>query len=562
MSTAEAVEFVPARALPEGRLFHSPLGVFDFQADGLAEMYLRTEPGSDGGALAIWDTGIGKTVLALLLSAYLFEDNEIDQVMVVCEKNKVREWQADFERFTALSVVRYHDSGRQARLKRAGVPHVLVTAYETGRSDLMQRVRGKNPRGKGSATDGPLVAELGLRDKRVLWVFDEPIKFKNRSSGVYESYWYILNQLRRGPHHQRVIGLTATPMDTNYEQAFNVARMMAPRTQPSVGEFEERYTRGRHQYGRGVAGGYIFNGKEKVWAQLHFQPLIIRKRKTDPDVIDQFPVLMEEKREVPMAKDHRDFYNAVMTMLDPPEGEEDPRDEEQILADERRIRTLLRMTAGHPASHLHVRNPLSAQIVEKVTEEGLRAITSSKTAALIEELEHLIKGQGAQVILFEYFTSVIKEVTRELRAAGFTVGEYHGGIDEHERERNKAAFRNGDLEILFLSDAGARGINLPEAQYVTEYSSSTTYSNRVQRGNRNNRIDSKLPSTTLTTMVLDGTLEVGIFKRTIDRNKDLDTLVGDEEDGTGFISAETRRILLAAYAERREGRASRKDSAA
>jgi SNF2 family DNA or RNA helicase len=554
MSTTLAVtDFVPAREMPNGELFHSPLGIFPFQADGLAECYVRTEPDQAGGVLAVWDTGIGKTVLGLLLSTYLFGDDQIDLVMVVCEQNKVREWQADFERFTGLSTLRYHSAGRQRRLERHGVPHVLITAYETGRNELMTKVRKANTRGPGSATDGPLMDALGLRDKRVLWIFDEPIKLKSRSSGLYQSYWYALTQLRRGPHHQRVLGLTATPMDTNYEQAYNVARMIAPDTQPKVGEFEERYTRGRQQFGHGV-GGYLFNGKEKVWAQLHFQPLIIRKRKTDPDVIDQFPKLIEESEPVGEHRTHKDFYNTVLTMCDPAEGQEDPRNEEQIVADERRIRILLRMTAGHPASHLHVRNELSARIAEEVTAEGLRALPSPKTARLIEMLTTLVRGQGAQVIVFEYFTSVIKEVARELRAAGFTVAEYHGGIDDGDRERNKAAFKAGQFEVFFASDAGARGINLQNAQYVIEYSSSTTYSNRVQRGNRNNRIDSQLPSTTLITMILEGTVEEQIFARTLTRNKDLDTLVGDVEDETAFISAATRREILSDYKKRRQGR--------
>lgn len=562
MSILAAPEFSPAREMPNGKVFHSPLGVFGFQAEGLADCYVRTEPENSGGVLAVWDTGIGKTVLGLLLSAYLFEDDQIDLVMVVCERNKVREWQADYERFTGLSVVRYHGPGRQKRLEKSGTPHVMVTAYETGRDELMHRVKkAGSSRGPGSACDGALVETLGLREKRVLWIFDEPIKFKSRSSQLYQSYWYVLSQLRRGKHHQRVLGLTATPMDTNYEQAFNVARMMAPNTQPTVGEFEERYTRGRHQYGPGRQGGYIFNGKEKVWAQLFFQPLIIRKRKTDQDVIDQFPKLVEESQFIPMIKEHKDFYNAVLTMLDPPEGQPDPRDEEQIVQDEQRIKTLLRMTAGHPAAHLHVSNELSADIVERVTAEGLRSIPSSKTLHLIEELTGLVKGQGAQVIVFEYYTSVIREVARELRDAGFTVGEYHGGIQDGEREANKARFKAGELEVLILSDAGARGINLQNAEYVYEYSSSTTYSNRVQRGNRNNRIDSQLPSTTLTTIVLEGTVEERIFVRTIDRNKDLDTLVGDEEDGSGFVSAESRRAILDAYKERRRGRRTRKEAA-
>lgn len=550
MSALASTDFTPAREMPNGKLFYSPLGIFPFQAEGLAEAYMRTEPDSFGAAIPIWDTGIGKTVLGLLLACYLYEDGQIDQVMVICEQNKVREWQADFERFTGLSVLRYHGPGRQRRLERHGIPHVLVTAYETGRNELMQKVRKKGSRGGGSATDGPLIEAMGLRGKRILWLFDEPIKFKSRSSLLYQSYWYVLTQLRRQAH-QRCLGLTATAMDTNREQAYNIARMLAPASQPTVGEFEARYTYGRHE----LYGTYLFNGKEKAWDHLHFQPMIIRKRKTDEDVIEQFPKLVEESKDIPFLPEHRRFYDAVATMLD-----DEDRDDEQIAQDERRLRRLLRMTAGHPASHLHVPNPLSARIVQEVTAEGLRAIPSSKTVWLIDRLRNLVKGQGAQVIVFDYFKSVIIEVARELREAGFTVGEFHGGISDAQREKTKAAFKTGELEVLFLSDAGARGINLQNAQYVIEYSSSTTYSNRVQRGNRNNRIDSTLPSTTLTTMVLDCELEQGIFARTIDRNEEQDDLYGDAEDHTAFMSAATRRALLNAYHDRRKGR-SRKEAA-
>lgn len=555
MSVAELSGFIPARTMPNGAVFHSPLGVFGFQAEGLAEAYIRTEPDSDGGIIAVWDWGLGKTHLGMALASYLFEDGRIDQVMVVCERNKISEWQSDFEKFTALSTLRHHDSGRQKRLERHGVPHVLITTYETGRDDLMRRVKKANTRGKGSAMDGPLIEALGLRGKRTLWIFDEPIKFRNRSSALYQAYEYILKQLRKTAH-QRVLGLTATPMETHIGQAFNIARLVAPQTQPSVGDFKKQFVAGYDPF-----GNERYDGRAQVYAHVYFQPLIIRKRKTDPDVIDQFPKLIEEARYVPMNKVHRDFYNAVLTMLDPPEGQDDPRDEDQIVDDEIRIHRLLRMTAGHPASHLHVPNELSRRIVETVTAEGLRAIPSSKSADLIERFGPIIKGQGAQVLVFEFFTSVIRELVRELRKAGFTVGEYHGGVPDRDRERDKQAFKDGALEILVLSDAGARGINLGEASYVIEYSPSTTYAMRSQRGNRANRIDSDSPSTTFTTMVLDGTVEERIFDRALKRNQDHDTLLGDTEDDTGFVSAAERRAILGAYRLRREGRSPRKDAA-
>jgi SNF2 family DNA or RNA helicase len=524
----------------------------------VADTYLRTESDADGGVLAIWDWGLGKSILALVTAAYLIEDDQIDLVMIVCEENKVREWPADIAKFTGMSAVRYHGTGRQTRLARHGTPQVVVTTYETGRTDLMTRVRTKGTRGKGSATDGPLMDALGLRDKRVLWVFDEPIKLRNRSSSLYQSYWYVLSQLRRGTHHQRVLGLTATSFETNIEQAYNIARMVAPATQPTVGEFTKLFVAGPGHF----AGQVIYKpGAAQVYGHEYFQRIIMRKRKTDADVIHQFPAMMEELVEVPLAREQRDFYNAVLTMRDPADGEIDTRDEERIVQDEFKIRRLLRMTAGHPASHLHVPNELSREIVEKVGADGLRAIGSAKTRRLIELLTTMVRGQGAQVIIFEFFTSVMKEVIRELREAGFTVAEFHGGMSSGERERQKQAWKAGEFEILFMSDAGQRGMNLGEATYVIEFSSASTYSGRMQRANRNNRIDVNRPSTTLLTMLAEDTVEESILAGMSRRNVDQDNLYGDQADGN-FVTAEARKELLRSYRQRRHIEPESEDTAA
>jgi hypothetical protein len=49
----------PTRELPNGELYYSPQGLYDFQVDGIAECIVRTA-GPDG-VIAVWDTGIGKT---------------------------------------------------------------------------------------------------------------------------------------------------------------------------------------------------------------------------------------------------------------------------------------------------------------------------------------------------------------------------------------------------------------------------------------------------------------------------------------------------------------------
>jgi SNF2 family DNA or RNA helicase len=535
----------PTRELPNGELYYSPQGLYDFQVDGIAECIVRTA-GPDG-VIAVWDTGIGKTHLSMGTAAYLFADGEIDFVMVIAEKNKIYEWREDFEYFTALRPHVYHGAGRERRLEKAlatGRPHVFVTTYETGRNELLA-YESTGSRGKGNRADGPLVAALGLHDKRILWLFDEPTKIRKRSSENHRAYDYLLRTLRRGPHHQRVLGLTATPLEVDIEDAFNVGRIVAPERMPTVSRFDELFVAARDQLGR----PRFKPGRQQVFAAL-FQQIIIRKRKTDADAIEQFPKQVEESDRVTLTTEHARLYEAVEAMCEPPEDGTDERTAAQAEAQERQLYTLLRMIAGHPASVLHSTSAMATAVVEAVGTDRLRQIKSSKTEQLLAKLQLLVRGQGAQVVIFTFFANtVLPELHQALTDAGYLVSVYRGGGKNNEAA--KKDFKEGRTQILLSSDAGSRGINLENAQYVIEYESAVTHAGRLQRINRTHRISSNLPSVTCITMILENTIEEGLINLMLARNRAQDTLLGDTDDGSAFVSAAERRHLLSAYRDRR-----------
>jgi SNF2 family DNA or RNA helicase len=540
---------LPIPAMPNGELYYSPRGLYEFQADGVARCCVQTS-GPDG-LFVVWDWGLGKSHLAMATAAYLFADNLIDFVMVISEKNKLREWAGDFALFTSLTPHRYHGVGRERRLEKAlraapgiPVPQVFITSYETGRNELM-RYEKTGSRGRGHKVDGPLMTTLRLRGKRILWVFDEP-KLRNRGSEIYRTFEYALGALRKGPHHQRVLALTATPIERDIEDAFNIGRIVAPTRMPTVDAFErlcvaerDRYRRARYKPGR-----------VQVFASEYFQPIMLRKRKTDPDVIDQFPRLIEESAPVPLLPEHAKLYEAVEGIYDPPDGEEDTRTRAEAEVQEKTLMTVLRMVAGHPAAVLHSSSELAATIVENVGADRLREIKSSKTEELLAKLNLIVRGQGAQVLVFTFFANtVLPEVRRELEEAGYAVSVYTGGNPDNEEA--KRAFKAGETEILLASDAAARGINLENVSYVIEYDSATTYATRAQRAHRGSRLTSENPSLTCITLIAEDTIEEGLVDLMLSRNRSQDTLLGDSADGSAFTTAADRRRLLTVYRNRR-----------
>jgi len=246
--TSAPVEAPPRPVLANGRLYFSPLGLFGFQAEAVAQAYFAE------GLVGVLDTGLGKTHVSMALAAKLVENDQVDLVIHVAQKNKIdkSEFPADWAQFTALSILVYHGPGRVKRLAKHGVPDVVITTYETGRDDLVT-FTGRSGRAR---QDGALMSALGLRDKRVLWLFDEiSSKLGNRSSKLYRAYEHVLTAQRRGPHPPRVLGLSATPMSTDFEQSFNLGRIVWPQRMPSVEYFEDELTYGRDDHGRLIYKG-------------------------------------------------------------------------------------------------------------------------------------------------------------------------------------------------------------------------------------------------------------------------------------------------------------------
>lgn len=543
-AVVERTGFVPARELPNGQPFHSSYGSFAFQADEVEEIISRTEPGGDSGHMPIFDTGTGKTIIALASAAYLFAEDKIDQVVVIAELNAVDDWRDATEEFTNLSAHVYHGAGREKRLEKVGVPHVFITTYETGARELVTVEKGGRRRGSGQRSEGPLVERIGLMSKRVLYVFDEATKLRTRTSELHRSYAYLLGQVaRRAPHHRKV-ALTATPMSRDFGDGYNIGRVVCPERMPSVGDFEAAFVAGHDDFGHPV---YKVEQAEE-FGQL-FQGIITRKRKTDPDVACYFPRQHEGATHVALTEGHREFYETIETLFDPMPGQTDMRNSRQVVDDDQRLWNLLRISAGHPAGHLHASNEISQAISEEVGAEALRAIGSSKVEPLIRQVRRFAE-RGWPVVVFSFYKVVLFELERELTDAGLSHVTYHGGLTRPARRKAYDTFRAGHTNVFLASDAAARGMNLQVSPAVVEYESSSTFLNRTQRLNRVHRLTSPWSDVWCNTLVLNGTVEDGTLSLALDRNAMQDAMIGDEEDETAFLSADKRRRILKATRRR------------
>lgn len=511
---------------PEGVLFR-PTWSIGYQVDFSARIFCM------GSALLAADLGTGKSLMALGVAGLSLEEQAIDGVLVVCEPNKLREWLDDFGRFTRIPAAIYHGPRRKKLLDDP--PAALITTYETARDDVAI-FPPKKSRSK-MLQPGPLMDFM--RGRRWLIVYDECTKLGRRTSNLYKAHFWMTQQLRKDDPELRVVGMSATPMDTDFENVFNEMRIVVPKAMPLVKEFEEQCIKDRDIYNRP-----IYREEGKAWFRERCEPWILRKRKTDQDVRDHFPPLVEEFRRIEMKPDQFRLYQTLEDLAWDPETKE--RQDVPGLA------PLLRQLAGDPWAVLEAAKTGDSELAKMVAEvmgEELQKCSSAKAAELIT-LADLVMSSGGKLVVFTFFAHTVLTAVRK-RLGDRTVYTYHGGQTGAENEHQKALFKaHCGGAILLASDAGSKGINLPEASYIVEYEPARTYATRQQRAGRGHRLGKQDPLTVITFVLEDSIERSRSIPSLLARNKDQDFILGDT-DAEGHMTMEERRALFAQARPRR-----------
>ena len=85
-------------------------------------------------------------------------------------------------------------------------------------------------------------------------------------------------------------------------------------------------------------------------------------------------------------------------------------------------------------------------------------------------LRHLFATKASKrVIVFAASKLKVKELTRELRRAGYNAAEMHSDLEQSRRDEVMHEFRTGRLDILIATDILARGIDIDDIALVVNY---------------------------------------------------------------------------------------------
>src|SRR5206468_12088616 len=116
-------------------------------------------------------------------------------------------------------------------------------------------------------------------------------------------------------------------------------------------------------------------------------------------------------------------------------------------------------------------------------EHHVLEVATEHKAAVVRALA---SGTGPR-LLFTRTKHQAKKLAKQLTAAGVPAVDLHGNLSQNARERNLAAFAEGDVRVLVATDIAARGIHVDEIELVVHVDPPAEHKAYLHRSGRTAR---------------------------------------------------------------------------
>lgn len=110
----------------------------------------------------------------------------------------------------------------------------------------------------------------------------------------------------------------------------------------------------------------------------------------------------------------------------------------------------------------------------------------------LEVLFKLLSKIGSKnTLVFCNHRETVDRISDLLFEQGLGHDVFHGGMEQFDREKALLKFRNGSHKILVTTDLAARGLDIPEVEYIVHYQLPYTEDAYIHRNGRTARMNAK-----------------------------------------------------------------------
>ncbi len=424
-----------------------------------------------GRAMLCDEVGLGKTVEAGLVLSELLMRGLVRSVLVLTPPSLIAQWQGEMRRKFAIELTSYDDpSFRNAGTRAWDVHDRLIFSIHTAKREPHR------------------AAILARRWDMV--IVDEAHHLRSRTTAA----WKFASELQK----QFILLLTATPVQNNLEELFNLVTLLEPGLLNTQRDFSRRFV----------------SKEDKLTPrnvdQLHalLSEVMVRNRRSTVGL--QFTRRYARTEAVPLTPGSRVLYDSITAFV-----RSGLRTDSTAAGMNRMTLVMLQMAIGSSASaaasmldnmlnksHL---SPEQRANLSELAEQARREDSNAKADRVLQ----LLRDFPDKLVVFTQFRKTQEMLRGKLAGAGHDVAVFHGGLSRLEREAAIEHFR-GSARLLLCSESGSEGRNLQFAHGLCNFDLPWNPMKIEQRVGRLSRIGQK-SDVYVFNLVAAGTVEAAVL---------------------------------------------------
>ena len=143
--------------------------------------------------------------------------------------------------------------------------------------------------------------------------------------------------------------------------------------------------------------------------------------------------------------------------------------------------------------YVRLHNPFTLNVLEQDDQPSERIkvwqVVSDDKDKLETLRQLLLSLDGGKTIVFANFRESVERIHQALHKQRFSVGIYHGALDQQQRETAVAMLNNGSINILVSTDLASRGLDIDTVAHIVHYHLPINGQSYVHRNGRTARVD-------------------------------------------------------------------------
>ena len=303
--------------------------------------------------------------------------------------------------------------------------------------------------------------------------------------------------------------LTATPIQNNLIELYNLINLIKPGLLGTLQNFEEEYV-GDNQ------GRVLLHAKR---LQRLLEQVMIRNRRSETGL--KFPERRVETHRVEASKGEYELHKAVGQFI---------RNYKNYFESHLALMILEREVASSaPALSMTLDNMMAKMHEPELTMamEDLKAQADGvKRNAKVNLILDVAKGSGEKMIVFTQFRETQELLSRRLKQEGISNVKYHGQLSSGRRKKALDEFR-GDTQVLVCTDSGSEGLNLQFCSVLVNYDLPWNPMRVEQRIGRVHRIGQERDRVVILNLAVADTIEDHVLQILYEKIKLFEVAIGE-----------------------------------